>query len=55
MLQKGAIQEAENFKKIRVNSVNSSNFIIGIKGQGGKNSGHNVHLSAQYVYTFHKQ
>jgi len=31
MLQKGAIQEAENFKKIRVNSVNSSNFIIGIK------------------------
>ena len=31
MLRKGAIQEAENFKKIRVNSVNSSNFIIGLK------------------------
>ncbi len=31
MLQKGAIQEAENFKKIRVNSINSSNFIIGLK------------------------
>ena len=30
MLQKGAIQEAENFKKIRVNSINSSNFIIGL-------------------------
>ena len=31
MLKEGAIQEAENFKKIRVNSVNSSNFIIGLK------------------------
>ena len=31
MLQKGAIQEAENSKKIRVNSINSSNFIIGLK------------------------
>ena len=31
MLQKGAIQEAENFNKIRVNSINSSNFIIGLK------------------------
>jgi len=31
MLQEGAIQEAENFKKIRVNSINSSNFIIGLK------------------------
>ena len=31
MLQKGAIREAENFKKIRVNSINSSNFIIGLK------------------------
>ena len=31
MLQQGAIQEAENFKKIRVNSINSSNFIIGLK------------------------
>ena len=31
MLRKGAIEEAENFKKIRVNSINSSNFIIGLK------------------------
>ena len=31
MLREGAIEEAENFKKIRVNSVNSSNFIIGLK------------------------
>ena len=31
MLQQGAIREAENFKKIRVNSINSSNFIIGLK------------------------
>ncbi len=31
MLQDGAIQEAENFKKIRVNHINSSNFIIGLK------------------------
>ena len=31
MLQEGAIQEALNFKKIRVNSLNSSNFIIGLK------------------------
>jgi len=31
MLQEGAIQEAENFRKIRVNSINSSNFIIGLK------------------------
>ena len=31
MLKEGAIQEAENFKKIRVNSINSSNFIIGLK------------------------
>ncbi len=31
MLREGAIQEAENFKKIRVNSINSSNFIIGLK------------------------
>ena len=25
------MKEAENFKKIRVNSINSSNFIIGLK------------------------
>jgi len=31
MLREGAIQEAENFRKIRVNSINSSNFIIGLK------------------------
>ncbi len=31
MLREGASQEAENFKKIRVNSINSSNFIIGLK------------------------
>ena len=31
MLREGAIEEAENFKKIRVNSINSSNFIIGLK------------------------
>ena len=31
MLREGAIQEAENFKKIRLNSINSSNFIIGLK------------------------
>ncbi len=31
MLRLGAIKEAENFKKIKVNSMNSSNFIIGIK------------------------
>ena len=31
MLREGAIQEAENFKKIKVNSINSSNFIIGLK------------------------
>tara|TARA_Y100001970_G_scaffold121079_1_gene150208 strand:+ start:2449 stop:3342 length:894 start_codon:yes stop_codon:yes gene_type:complete len=31
MLRAGAIQEAENFKKIRVKPINSSNFIIGIK------------------------
>ena len=31
MLQEGAIQEVENFKKIRVNSTNSSNFIIGLE------------------------
>ena len=31
MLREGVIQEAENFKKIRVNSINSSNFIIGLK------------------------
>jgi tRNA dimethylallyltransferase len=31
MLQEGAVEEAENFRKIRVNSINSSNFIIGLK------------------------
>ena len=31
MLHEGAIQEVENFKKIRVNSTNSSNFIIGLE------------------------
>ena len=31
MLREGAIYEAENFKKIGVNSINSSNFIIGLK------------------------
>ena len=31
MLEEGAIQEAENFNKIQVNSLNSSNFIIGLK------------------------
>ena len=31
MLKKGAIREAENFKKINPNSLNSSNFIIGLK------------------------
>jgi len=31
MLRDGAIQEAENFKKIPVNPINSSNFIIGLK------------------------
>ena len=31
MLQDGAIQEVKNFKKIRVDSINSSNFIIGLK------------------------
>ena len=31
MLEEGAIQETENFKKIHVNSLNSSNFIIGLK------------------------
>ena len=31
MLRKGAIKEVEHFKKIRVNSINSSNFIIGLK------------------------
>ncbi len=31
MLKDGAIQEAENFAKIRINSLNSSNFIIGLK------------------------
>ena len=31
MLKEGAILEAENFNKIRVNSTNSSNFIIGLK------------------------
>ena len=30
MLRNGAIQEAESFNKIKVNSINSSNFIIGI-------------------------
>ena len=31
MLQKGAIKEAKNFKKINPNQANSSNFIIGLK------------------------
>ena len=31
MLLEGAIKEAEKFKKIKVNSLNSSNFIIGLK------------------------
>ncbi len=31
MLRRGAIQEAENFKKINPDPINSSNFIIGIK------------------------
>ena len=31
MLKKGAIREVENFKKINPNSLNSSNFIIGLK------------------------
>ena len=31
MLRDGAIQEAKNFKKIPVNPINSSNFIIGLK------------------------
>jgi len=31
MLREGGIQEAENFRKIRVNSINSSNFIIGLR------------------------
>ena len=31
MLREGAIQEAENFKKIEVNPINSSNYIIGLK------------------------
>ena len=31
MLREGAIKEAEKFKKIKVNSLNSSNFIIGLK------------------------
>ena len=31
MLRDGAIEEAESFKKIKVNSINSSNFIIGLK------------------------
>ena len=31
MLRDGAIQETKKFKKIRVNSLNSSNFIIGLK------------------------
>ncbi len=31
MLLSGAIEEAENFKKIKANSKNSSNFIIGLK------------------------
>ena len=31
MLKEGGVQEAENFKKIRVNSINSSNYIIGLK------------------------
>ncbi len=31
MLKKGAIQETENFNKTRVNPINSSNFIIGLK------------------------
>ena len=31
MLRDGAIQETKNFRKIRVNSLNSSNFIIGLK------------------------
>ena len=31
MLKEGAILEAENFNKIKVNSTNSSNFIIGLK------------------------
>ena len=31
MLREGAIEEAEKFKKIKVNLLNSSNFIIGLK------------------------
>ena len=31
MLREGAIREAENFRKIKVNSINSSNFIIGLR------------------------
>ena len=31
MLKEGAIQEAENFKKIKIGSLNSANFIIGFK------------------------
>ena len=31
MLKNGAIKEAENFKKINPNPINSSNFIIGLK------------------------
>ena len=31
MLKKGAIEEAELFKRINPNRINSSNFIIGLK------------------------
>ena len=31
MLKNGAIQEVQNFKKLHVKSLNSSNFIIGLK------------------------
>ncbi len=31
MLKEGAIQETENFKKIKIGSLNSANFIIGFK------------------------
>ena len=31
MLKNGALKEAENFKKLKINSLNSSNFIIGLK------------------------
>ena len=31
MLENGAIQEAKNFNKLKVQSLHSSNFIIGLK------------------------